>query len=59
MDQLCFYLQDRAEMMTKKFDELARTHTDAKTRQYYKGLAVTMKVKWNIVENAAKTAIKK
>ena len=59
MDQLCFYLQDRAEMMTKKFDELARTHADAKTRQYYKGLAVTMKVKWNIVENAAKTAIKK
>ena len=59
MDQLCFYMQERAEYMTKKFEELGRTHSDLKSRQYYKELNVLMKVKWNIVENATKNAVKK
>lgn len=59
MDQLCFYLQDRAAFMTKKFEELGRTHSDLRSRQYYKEMGVVMKVKWNTVENAAKNAVKK
>lgn len=59
MDQLCFYMQDRAASMTKKFEELGRTHSDLRSRQYYKELGVVMKVKWNIVENAVKNAVKK
>lgn len=59
VDQLCFYLQDRAAFMTKKFEELGRTHSDLRSRQYYKEMGVIMKVKWNTVENAAKNAVKK
>lgn len=59
MDQLCFYMQDRAASMTKKFEELGRTHSDLRSRQYYKELSVLMKVKWNTVESAAKNAVKK
>ena len=59
MDQLCFYMQDRAAFMTKKFEGLGRTHSDLRSRQYYKELGVLMKVKWNMVESAAKNAVKK
>ena len=45
--------------MTKKFEELGRTHSDLRSRQYYKEMGVIMKVKWNTVENAAKNAVKK